>query len=185
MLKWLLHRKLRAFEREHGYDSSYMHELLDTDLGAFLKFGRATRLATYRKDVPLDVYVAAGLTSSIQADCGPCTQLGVGFALREGVPPATIASIVRGDLDAVSEDVALGARFARAVLARDLAADECREQIERRWGPRAVVALAYAIMAGQLYPTLKYALGHGKACTRIVVGNETVSPMRQLALESA
>ena len=73
MLKWLLHRKLRAFEREHGYDASFMHEVLDADLGAFLKFMRATGLGTYRKDVPVEVYLAARLRSSVQADCGPCT----------------------------------------------------------------------------------------------------------------
>ena len=185
MVKWLLHRKLRAFEREHGYDATYMHELLDTDLGAFLKFGRAVGLAAYRKDVPAEVYMAAGLTSSIQADCGPCTQLGVGFALEAGVSAEAIAAVVRGDFSAMSEQVALGARFARTVLARDLAADECREEIERRWGPRALLALAYAIMAAQLYPTLKYSLGHGKACTRVIVDGEAVSPTWRLALESA
>jgi len=184
-VKWLLHRKLRAFEREHEYDASYMHELLDTDVGAFLKFGRAVGLAAYRKDVPADVYMAAGLTSSIQADCGPCTQLGVGFALQAGVPAAAIAAVVRGDFSAMSAEVALGARFALAVHARDPSADEYREEIERRWGPRAVVALAYAIMAAQLYPTLKYALGHGKACTRVIVDGEAVSPTWRLALETA
>ena len=30
MLKWLIHRKLSAFEREHGYDASYMHAVVDT-----------------------------------------------------------------------------------------------------------------------------------------------------------
>jgi hypothetical protein len=39
-------------------------------------------------------------------------------------------------------------------------------------------------MAGQLYPTLKYALGHGKACTRVVVAGQPVSP-RRLAVEAA
>ncbi len=185
MVKWLLHRKLRAFEREHGYDASYMHEILDTDLAAFLKFGRAVGLGTYRKDVPADVYMAAGLTSSIEADCGPCTQLGVGFALRAGVSAAAIAAVVRGDFSAMPEQVALGARFARAVLARDLAADECREEIERRWGPRAVLALAYAVMTAQMYPALKYALGHGKACTRVIVDGEALAPTWRLALESA
>ena len=185
MVKWLLHRKLRAFEREHGYDATYMHELLDTDLGAFLKFGRAVGLAAYRKDAPADVYMAAGLTSSIQGDCGPCTQLGVGFALQAGVSPAAIAAVARGDFAAMSDDVALGARFARAVLARNLATDEYREEIERRWGPRAVLALTYAVMAAQLYPMLKYALGHGKACTRLVIDGETIAPTWRLALESA
>ena len=32
MLKWLFHRRLNAFEREHGYDASYMHAVIDTDL---------------------------------------------------------------------------------------------------------------------------------------------------------
>ena len=119
------------------------------------------------------MYVAATLTSSIQADCGPCTQLGVGFALRAGVPAATIAAVVKGDEAAMSPDVALGVRFARAVLARDAAAERCREEIVRRWGPRALLALAFGIMGAQLYPTLKYALGHGKACTRVVVAGQT------------
>ena len=48
-----------------------------------------------------------------------------------------------------------------------------------------MLALAYAIMAAQLYPTLKYALGHGKACTRVIVDGEAVSPTWRFALESA
>lgn len=178
MLKWFFHRKLRAFEREHGYDASYMHELLDTDLSAFMKFARATSLGAYRKDVPLEVVTAAHLTASIQADCGPCTQLGVGFALEAGVPAATIAAIVSGDEAAMSPDCALACRFARAVLARDPAADAHREQIVQRWGPRALLALAFGAMAAQLYPALKYALGHGKACTRVIVAGQPISPRR-------
>ena len=180
MLKWMIRRKLKAFEREHGYDASFMRELLDTDLGAFLKFGRATGMGNYRKDVPLEVHFAAGLTSSIHADCGPCTQLGVDFALQAGVAAPTLAAIVAGDEAAMSPEVALGVRFARAVIAHDAEADRWREEIVRRWGPRALIALTFAIMTAQLYPTLKYALGHGKACTRVVVAGQPVTP-RQLA----
>jgi len=181
MLKWFIHRKLRAFEQAHGYDGSYMHELLDTDALAFFKFARATRLSTYRKDVPVEAYAAAGLTSSVAADCGPCTQLGVGFALAAGVAPATVAAIVRGDDAAMPPDAVLAARFARAVLARDAAVDGLREQVVHRWGRRAVLSLAYAVMAAQLYPALKYAMGHGQACTRVVVAGQAVAPARRLA----
>jgi len=176
MLKWLIRRRLRAFEREHDYDASYLRELLDSDWRAFLAFVRATGLGKYRKDVPVDVYFAAQLTSSLQADCGPCTQLGVGFGLRAGVAPATLAAVVAGDAARLSPEVALGVRFGRAVLAHDADADACREEIVQRWGARAVLALAFSVMNAQLYPTLKYALGHGKACTRIVVAGETVAP---------
>jgi hypothetical protein len=158
MIKWLLHRKLAAFERETDYDASYMHEVLETDLEAFRRFGRATGLGEYRKDVPADVYTAAGLTSSIQADCGPCTQLGVGFALHAGVPAATIAAIVAGDSRRCRPTSRSACGSRAAVLARDASADEHREEIVRRFGARAVLTLGFAIMTAQLYPTLKYAL---------------------------
>jgi hypothetical protein len=176
MLKWMLHRQLRAFERKHHYDASYMHEVLDVDTAAFIKFGFATGLGTYRKDVPLGAYYAAAITSSMHADCGPCTQLGVEIALGEGVAVATLSAIVAGDEAAMSDDVVLATRFARAVLAHDPEADACREEITRRWGPRAVLSLSFAIMGAQLYPTLKYALGHGKACSRVVVGEDVLTP---------
>jgi len=184
MLTWLIRRKLRAFERANGYDATYMHEVLNTDVSAFLKFSRAIELNTYRKDVPADLYYAAQLTSSVAADCGPCTQLGVGFALASGVAPSTVAAIIKGDEAAMSSDVALGFRFARAVLARDAEVDALREEIVRRWGQRAVLALAFGVMASQLYPTLKYALGHGKACTRVVIAGQAVAP-RRLAVGAA
>lgn len=176
MLKWLIRRKLAAFERERGYDASYLREMLDTDFAAFRKFGRAIALGTYRKDVPQDVYVAAALTSSIAADCGPCTQLGIGFALEAGVAPALLAAIVAGDEAALPRDALIGVRFARAVLARDPEADVWREEILRRWGPRAVLALAFGVLTAQMYPIVKYATGHGKACTRVVVDGKPVVP---------
>ena len=181
LIKWMLHRKLRAFERAHDYDASYMHEVLETDVGAFMKFGFATGLGRYRKDVPLDAHFAAGLTSLMHADCGPCTQLSVGFALDAGVAPSTIAAIIAGEEAQMPRDAALAVRFARAVIAHDADADVCREVIIRRWGPRAVLSLTFAIMAAQLYPTLKYALGHGRACMRVVVGEQVVTPSRALS----
>ena len=44
----------------------------------------------------------------------------------------------------------------------------------KRWGRRALVSLAFAITAARIYPTVKYALGHGKACMRVVVGGTPV-----------
>ncbi len=65
----------------------------------------------------------------------------------------------------------IGVRFARAVLARDPEADVWREEIAlaKRWEPRAVLALAFGVLASQMYPVIKYALGHGKACGAGVV----------------
>jgi hypothetical protein len=176
MMKWFMRSRLAAFEKQFGYDASYMRHMLDVDMGALIKFMRATSVGKYRKDVPLDLYTAVGLTGSAYADCGPCTQLGVTMALREGVPGATIARILRGDLADMTEPTRLGVRYARAVLARDAAADELRAEIERLHGPRAVISLAFALVASQMYPTLKYSLGYGHACTRIDVEGRTITP---------
>jgi hypothetical protein len=73
------------------------------------------------------------------------------------------------------DDVALAWRFTRAVMARDPSADRYRAEITRRWGQRAVISLAFAIVASRTYPTVKYAMGHGKACTRIVVDGTPIA----------
>ncbi len=77
MLKWFIHRQLRAFEKDFRYDASYMHEVLDADFGAFMKFARASNISRHKKHVPQEVYAAVSLTAVIAADCGPCAQLGI------------------------------------------------------------------------------------------------------------
>ena len=177
MLKWFIHRKLAAFEKDFGYDVSYMRHVLDTDLGAFMKFARATAIGNHRRDVPIDVHCAVMLVGVIRADCGPCAQLGITLALRQGVPGATIAKILRGNEEDMTEPTRLGVRFARAVFARDaIAADEARTELERRYGKRAIVSLGLAICASQLYPNFKWALGYGHACQRLQVEGTTIVP---------
>jgi hypothetical protein len=80
-------------------------------------------------------------------DCGPCSQLAVTMAERQGVAPAVIKAIVAGDEHAMTPDAALAYRFAQAVLRHDPGADALREQIVARWGRRALVSLAWAAQA--------------------------------------
>src|SRR5918996_2970231 len=65
-------------------------------------------------------------------------------------------------------------KFTRATLAHDAAADEYREAIVKRWGRRALVSVAFSITAARIYPTVKYALGHGKSCMRVTVAGTPV-----------
>jgi len=181
MLKWLIRNRLAKFERTFGYDASYMRHLLETDTAAFLAFAKVQNMSAYRKDVSPAVRAAAGITGTIAEDCGPCTQLGVTMALQEGVDPKVLAAIVRGDEAAMPDDVRLGYRFAKAVLAHAPEADELREQITAKWGPRAVASLAFAIMTARMYPTMKYALGYGKTCQRIEVAGTPVPVLRATA----
>jgi len=179
MWKWLIRKRLDVFQRKFDYDLEYARDILTADTTAFLRFARLGGLAFYRRDVPLDVYHAVKLTSTLLEDCGPCTQLMVVMALHDGVAPRAIAGVLESNDTVLDDDTRLGVRFARAIAAHDPIADELRDDIARRWGPRAVVSLAFAIAAARLYPTIKYALGHGKACHRVVVAGVAITPVRR------
>jgi hypothetical protein len=178
MLRWLARRRLDAFDKEFGYDSTYVREILDADLGAFSRFAKLMGLSGYRKGVPADACYAAGLVAAMAEDCGPCTQLGVTMAEREGVPAHVLQAILEADDSAMPPDVALAFRFARATLAHDPEADGFREEIVRKWGERGLISLAFGIAAARMFPTVKYALGHGKACVRVKVGGSAVGVAR-------
>jgi hypothetical protein len=96
------------------------------------------------------------------------------MAERSGVNPEVLRSLLSDNPEAMPEDVRLVWNFTRATIAHDAVADEYREEIVKRWGRCAVISLAFAITASRIYPTVKYALGHGKACMRVVVGGAPV-----------
>src|SRR5215467_5341344 len=150
MIRWFLRRQIAAFERAWNYDAAYLYELIDTDPRAMHTFGKVQYLTKYRKDIPVAAYCAAGLIAVMAEDCGPCTQLGIDMAQREGLDPAILRAIVARDYVAMPEEVALAARFTEA----------------------------------SMYPTLKYALGHGQACTRLVIGGQAAPVQRELAREN-
>jgi len=176
MLKWIARRRLAAFERAFGYDASYMHEMLDISWKGFIGYSRVAGLAAYREEVPLEAWYAAKLAGTLAEDCGPCTQLGVTMAEQDGVKPSILQAIVQGDEPAMGEDAALAWRFAHATLAHDPNADALREQIVARWGERALLSLAIGLAMSRVFPTVKYAMGHGKACSRIRVGQGEARP---------
>jgi hypothetical protein len=174
MLHWFIKRKLKNFERQYDYDMSYVHDMVDTDLGAAMRFSKLEGMTSYRKDVPMDAWFAAKIAATLHEDCGPCTQLVVNMAEQAGVHPKTLRAILAGDSNEMGEAASLGYTFAQAVMAHDLAANSLREQVLARWGKRALLSLAFGIATSRLYPTIKYATGHGLACVRVSVnGQET------------
>jgi hypothetical protein len=184
MLKWFMQRGIAAFERRWNYDASYMHELIEISPRAAWKFSRAAAIGTFRQDVPADAWAAAAITAVRHEDCGPCTQLGVSMAEQSGVDAAVLRAVLAEDQAAMPPDVALAWRFTRATLDHDPSADQHRAEIVRRWGPKALVSLAFAMVAARTYPTVKYAMGHGRACTRVVVGGAPIAFERTAATVS-
>jgi hypothetical protein len=151
-----------------------MYDIIDASPRAAWLFSRAAALGQFRRDMPLAPWFAAGITAVRHEDCGPCTQLGVAMAERAGVSPVVLRAVLADNPESMPPEVALVWKFTRATLAHDPAADEYREAIVKLWGRRALVSLAFTITAARIYPTVKYALGHGKACTRVIVGGTPV-----------
>jgi hypothetical protein len=174
LINWLIKRRIEAFERTYHYDMSYIRELLEIDPKAFRQFAKVMGVSRYRRDVPLDVWSAAKLVGAMAEDCGPCTQLVVAMSERAGVRPEVLQAIVQRNLQEMPDDVALGFRFAEASLAHDAEANELREQVVAKWGQRGLVSLAFALTAARMFPTLKYAMGHGQACARVSVGGKSL-----------
>jgi len=181
MLKALLARQIDRMERLWGYDASYMRRVLAASPTTFLKFGFVTGLVE-RKAAPAEALAAAGIAGTLVEDCGPCTQIGVDMAAAGGVKPEVLRAILAGDEAAMGDAASLAWRFARASLARDMeTCDPLREEIARRWGDRGLVAVSMALMTARMYPTLKYALGYGKACSKVTVAG-VAAPVAPLAM---
>jgi hypothetical protein len=181
MLRWFFHRQIKAFERTWNYDAAYLHELADVDPRALATFGKVQTLSKYRKDIPLAPYCAAGITAVMAEDCGPCTQLGIEMAERGGVDPAILRAVVAKDYQRMPFEVALAVRFTEATLHHAPQADDLREEVVRQWGKRGLLSLSFAMLAARMYPTLKYALGHGKSCTRLTIGGVTQPVLRNVS----
>ena len=181
MIRWFLRRWIDKFERAWNYDASYMRAILDTDPRALMAIRKAQGLTAYRRGVPITPYCAAGIVSAMAEDCGPCTQLAIEMAQREGVDPAILRAIVAHNIAAMPYEVALAVRFAEASLKHAPEADDLRQEVVRRFGERGLVSLSFALVAGRIFPTLKYALGYGRACTRLTIGGEPQPVLRQLS----
>jgi hypothetical protein len=176
LFRRLARGRLDAFERGFGYDATYMHELLEVSPRAFRVFGGILKMSRHREGAPAEAVYAAKITTAMAEDCGPCAQLAVTMAEREGVSAPTLRDIVAGQLDRLPIGAALGVRFARAVLGRTPELDDLRAEVVRVWGRPGLVTLTFMIAATRTYPLVKYALGHGRACQRLRVGGIEVRP---------
>lgn len=178
MFRWLYTLWLNKFERDWDYDVSYMRTILEEcGPAALAPMQSAAKISAYRRDVPPDVYSTAALLATRNGDCGPCLQLGVRMAQQAGVSNETIRAVLAGDRHAMPEAVQFAYDYTKGVLARDGWEVAAREELRKRYGPRAIVSLSYAIAMGGFYPAFKYALGVGHACQRIRVGDVDVVPV--------
>ncbi|WDE08845.1 hypothetical protein SG34_033675 [Thalassomonas viridans] len=181
MIRYIFNKTLVAMKNRYDYDVRYMHDILKTDLRAFLKLMAFQTMSTHAGKLPAGVLFAARIRAIIWDDCGPCTQLLVNMALEAKVSPDIVHAIIDRDTDSLPQDIALVVRFTELVLAHSPGADDLREEIVALWGNEGLITIAYCISSYRVYPALKYALGYGKACSRIQVNDLSLAPNRQSA----
>ncbi|MBV8682218.1 MAG: hypothetical protein JO111_05040 [Caulobacteraceae bacterium] len=178
MIRRLLSGWIDRFEKTWSYDASYLRRMLAASPSSMLKFSFVSGMVQ-RRDVPTAALAAAGIAGTLAEDCGPCLQLTVDMAARNGVDPAVLRAILAGNEAAMGEDAAIGWRFATSVLERRLdAVDAARDAVLAHWGERGLVALSLTLTAARMYPTVKYAMGYGRACSRVIVAGEAAPAIR-------
>ena len=178
MIKSMMHAATRKMEQMFGYDATYIHEVIDASEAAGVKFMLSQWVGQHREGVSRDAWYAAKLAAALSEDCGPCTQLCVDMAVRAGVNPVKMAALVRGDIEAAGDEAAFGYRYGMAVATNAPESLELVDEAGKRYGERGKVSLALVVAATRVYPALKRGLGHGAACARIEVANQSIAVKR-------
>jgi alkylhydroperoxidase family enzyme len=111
----------------------------------------------------------ARLVATRYADCGPCVQVVVNMAKKDGVEPAVLRAALAGRVEELPESLRDVFRFAEAVVTAGGEEDQYRERLRKVFGDEAVVELALGIATSQMIPTLKRGLGHAKSCSVVKV----------------
>jgi len=178
MIRYAFNKMLMTMKSRYNYDVRYQQDILQADLGAFLKFMGFQTMAAHSTGLPAGALYAARIRAIIWDDCGPCTQLVVDMALEDKIDASIVRAIINKELHHLPEDIAWVVQFTDCVLAHSSEADDFREKIVALWGARGLISIGYAISAYRVYPALKYALGYGKACSRIQVNESSLVPTR-------
>lgn len=144
-------------------------------------FNALSKLSGYRKNAPLEAYVAAKLTGVRAEDCGPCLQLAVDMAREEGIAGSLIEAILAGDESSMSTPSALGFRFANAILMRSGDEEAARDAVRNAYGEAAVVELTLATQINRVYPMVKRGLGYDKSCNHVTVASRQINVVRDAA----
>ena len=169
MIRRLIRWRLAAEERKLGVSVDYLRHILDTSLGAFLKFAKVMPLATYRRALPPEPYWVGRIVSTLDEDCGTCVQIEVNLARSDGVAPGILRAVVDAQPERLPEALGDVYRFARAVVESTGEEDELREGIRRRFGEAGLVELSLAMAVCRIFPVTKRALGYATRCSQVRV----------------
>jgi AhpD family alkylhydroperoxidase len=171
MNRWLLTKLLAWGEKTIGNVSmDYAYHLRDVAPSRLWRFTFIKVVEGERKYTPADVYHAAGMAAAMVEDCGPCVQIHVNLALKDGVSADVLRALAARRLDQAPADAALGFAYGEAV-AQGAMADDMRDRIRAKWGEKGLIELAFTIATARFYPALKRGMGYAHTCERVVIDN--------------
>lgn len=159
----LTRRSIEAMEARFGVPMDYARHMLRVAPGALHRLALLLPIARYRKAAPPHVLHFVRLGVTLAEDCGPCAQISVNEALRDGVEPAWLREALEGRLAELPEELGEALRFGRAVVNADPELDALRDALRTRYGDEGVVELALAAATTQLYPLLKRGMGFARS----------------------
>lgn len=170
----MIHHIIARAERSLGQPLDYLRDIAASSRTAFWKFLLFLPLARHRRHLPSDLWHAARITATRQADCGSCLQITVDQAIADGVAPGRVLSLLRGEeIDSVTR---LIVDYVEAILDhRDSDAIPLRDEIVEVYGRDALPDLALAISTSQVFPLIKRSLGLSSTCSVVDV---TIPPSR-------
>ena len=171
MNRWLLTKLLAWGKTQIGdVNMDYAYHLRDVAPSWLWRFSMIKAVEGNRKLTPADAYHTAGMAAAMVEDCGPCVQIHVNLALKDGVDGDVLRALAARQLDKVAPHVALAFRYGEAV-ARGEGADDMRDAIRKLWGEKGLIELAFLIATARFYPGLKRGLGFAHTCERVVVND--------------
>ena len=100
MLKSILHKSTKDFEKKYGYDAGYMHHMIDVSTGAGLRLGLLPILSLYRgPKQAINIWAGAALASTSEGfwtmSAGSISA--IGFCLANGARGERHNGSFRGD----------------------------------------------------------------------------------------
>jgi alkylhydroperoxidase family enzyme len=157
-----------SFEKQSGVSADYCRWMANVSPRAFLKFGKLGKLAQYRRALPADASAVAHLVAARSEDCGPCVQIGVNFALRDGVSKEIVRAVLDRQPDRLPPKLADVYRFADSVVSGG-DDDALRERVRGRYGDEALIEMGLAMAVGRTFPVVKRAIGYAKSCSLVKI----------------
>jgi alkylhydroperoxidase family enzyme len=169
MIRRLIRLILRSEEKKLGASLDYVRHIVNVSLPAFFRFKKIIPLSEYRRVLPPIPYHVARLVAVREADCGPCVQIVVNQAKRDGVPADVIELVLNEQPEQLPEAIADVYRFTDAVVRASYDEDPVRQRLRVCYGEEGLVELAFAIASCRVFPVVKRALGYATSCAKVEI----------------